>query len=133
MIIRIDFVSMPMSLYTAITTIDLCNYTTFLQYCLIRSQPHRSTFVANMFLVWHNVNDRVGSIWINLCTMCIPYVADISCILYDSQLHSITDAQKRYQMSPSILDSIDHTLCSPCTKTSRHHKCSDMMLIYQLC
>ena len=100
--------------------VQFFEYRIWLQATGISTQAHRASFIDDTGLFFHDINNRIGRVFIKLAGMGRFQTADIARIFHDCNLHPETNAQKRYILFPGILTSRDLTLYAPVTKAARY-------------
>src|SRR5690606_24547729 len=84
------------------------------------SQSHSTSLVHNIFLLLHNTDHGIWSVFVHLGGIRLLKIKYISGIFYDCHLHSQTDAQKGYLIFTGKLHRLNFPFYSPFAKTWRY-------------
>lgn len=88
MIGRIDLVSVTMPFLDALLSVQCLHLASWLQYRFIIAQTHRSSFVRDGLLVFHDGYDRIRCLFVEFRGVRFDYSADIPRKRDDGDLQS---------------------------------------------
>ena len=103
--------------FFAINRANLC---TIGQLTRIQTQPHRTTEVGNILLVFHDVDDILCAFRQKFGRVCIWQTSTVPCIFDNCHLHTQTDTKHRNLIFSCIFNCGNHTFNATVTKTARN-------------
>lgn len=106
-----DFVSMAMTFVDdLLTAVEFSGFAAFLELARIDAKAHGAAFFGDVFLVWHEVDDRVLGVRDEFGGVCAGHAAYISGKFNDGALHTEAEAEERDLIDARILDGVDLAL-----------------------
>src|SRR2546425_2678215 len=84
------------------------------------TESHRAAFGLDPFLCLHEMDNRMGTLFIELARIGPIEAADIAGKLHHSHLHAETDAEKGDAIFARVPHGLDFSLASPIAETARY-------------
>src|SRR5262249_28122111 len=109
----VEFVAMPMAFTDFIHAVHLVRKRSFPQLAEVTPQTHRATFRTHTMLMVHEMDDRMGRPFVELCAIGAGQASDIPCKLNCRALHTETESQKRNLAFASVPDGGNFAFNSP--------------------
>src|SRR5215211_5421761 len=80
------------------------------------SKPHCAAHIVHIKLLWHEINNRVLCVGVELGRICVTQFANVSCKCHNSQLESKADSKIWYVAFPRKVGRTDDAFTSPFSK-----------------
>lgn len=90
-----------------LTAVEFSGFAAFLELARIDAKAHGAAFFGDVFLVWHEVDDRVLGVRDEFGGVCAGHAAYISGKFNDGALHTEAEAEERDLIDARILDGVD--------------------------
>lgn len=100
-----DFVSMTVSFVNDfLAAVEFAGLAAFLEFARIDAEAHGAAFFGDVFLVGHEVDDRIGSVGDEFGGVCVFHAAYVSGEFNDSALHAEAESEEGDVVHPGIAD-----------------------------
>ena len=106
-VLIVELIAMTVTLLNVCLTINGTGFATFSQSTIVGSQSHRSSHTRDVLLLFHQVDDRMLSLWIHLCAVGISKSQHIAGELNHHHLHTQTNAESGDVVGAGILNGGD--------------------------
>ena len=124
---------MPVSLPDKGFIVKLVYFGTFLDFAIPCSQPHRTSFLSDSFLLFHQIDNRVFGPFVHFGGMGIFIPQYISCKFNHSTLHPKAYPKERDLLLTSIPGSKYFPVNAPVSESRSHNNpmlfCKDIIYI----
>src|SRR5713226_2590875 len=111
---------MAMALGYLFLPVEFKGQRVFVQDAGVGPQPHCAPFGFNTPLRVHEVDDRMGALFVELIRVRPVKTADVTSKLHHSYLHAEADAEKGNAILSRIAHGLDLSLAAPIAEAARH-------------
>ena len=116
----VQFKPVTMAFINQFFAINRANLCTIGQLTRIQTQPHRTTEVGNILLVFHDVDDILCAFRQEFCGVCIRQTSTVPCKFYNCHLHTQTDTKHRNLIFSCIFNCGNHSFDTTVAETARN-------------